>query len=98
MIAGRYFITPHAVERFRERIAPHLTYDQALGAIIRGLEETKSRPVPAHSGGGHWIRVRRPFAFRALIVTGDGPLPAVATVLRSGNGRSDREQEKRKAA
>lgn len=90
MIAGRYFVTPHAVHRFRERIAPGLTYDQALGAIIRGLEEATSEPRPAHSGTGYYVRVRRPYAFRALIVPGDGSFPAVATVIRSGQGRGGR--------
>jgi hypothetical protein len=99
VIAGRYFVTPHAVERFRERIAPHLSYGQALGAIIRGLEETTSEPRPAHSGKGYYVRVRRPYAFRALIVPGDGPFPAVATVIRSGAGRGGtRERERRRRA
>jgi len=43
MNAGPYFVTPHAVERFRERIAP-LTYNQARVAIIHGLAETNSTP------------------------------------------------------
>ncbi|HEX6940905.1 MAG TPA: hypothetical protein VF158_15920 [Longimicrobiales bacterium] len=92
MIAGRFFVTPHAVERFRQRIAPHLTYEQALGAIIRGLDATDSERRPAQSGTRYYIRVRRPYAFRALIVPGEGPLPAVATVLRSGKGRGGRRK------
>lgn len=88
--------TRHAVEQFRDRIAPRLNYDQALGAIIRGLEETNSEPRPAHSGGGYYLRVRRPYAFRALIGPGEGKLPAVITILRSGKGRGGRRERGRR--
>lgn len=94
MIAGRYFVTPHAVKQFRARIAPRLSYDQALGAIIRGLEETESEPKPCHSGKAVYIRVRRPYAFRAVIAPGEGELPAVITILRSGKGRGRSSQQR----
>lgn len=90
MIAGRFFVTPHAVERFRERIAPHLTYEEALGAIIHGLKETTSAPKPRGDTGAITIRVRRPYNFRAVIMPGDGPAPAVVTILRSGGNQGRR--------
>jgi len=37
MIAGPAFVTPHAVDRFRQRIV-NVPYERALGIIIRGLE------------------------------------------------------------
>lgn len=33
MIAGRWFITPHAVRRYIERVRPGLDYEQALAEI-----------------------------------------------------------------
>lgn len=35
MIAGRLFVTPHAVRRYRERCRPGIGYEQALGELIR---------------------------------------------------------------
>jgi hypothetical protein len=41
MITGDFFITPHAVRQFQNRIAPWMNYEQALGAIIRELRDVK---------------------------------------------------------
>lgn len=86
MIAGRFFVTPHAVERFRARIAPRLSYDQALGVIARSLESAdrwkKAKSRPDH----YWLRTRRPYALRVLVGPGEGPLPAVVTILPGGRG------------
>lgn len=46
MIAGDYFITPHAVRQFQSRIAPWMTYEQALAAIIRELSDAGSFIAP----------------------------------------------------
>lgn len=80
MIDGTVFVTPHAVERFRERIAA-LAYDDARAAILDGL--TRIAGAPANGV----VRVRRgPFAFRARIGPPPGPglAPVVVTILRSG--------------
>lgn len=95
MIQGGYFVGPHAVNQFRTRIAPHLNYKEARAAIIEGLATTDSIPRLAHSGRGYYLRVRRPYAFRALIGPGEGPLPAVITILRSGKGRGGRRERER---
>jgi hypothetical protein len=82
------YVTPHAVERFRARIDPDLDETSARAAILRGLETDTASVVPAHSGRGVVVRVRRrsqPYSFRALIGPGDGPLPAVVTILQSGH-------------
>lgn len=84
MIAGRYFVTPHAVKRFRQRIIRGMTYEQALGAIINGLERTRSEPRRLHDGTGWMIRCRRPYNFRAVVKPTDEGAPAVVTILRSG--------------
>lgn len=81
MIAGEAFVTPHAVRAFQERIAP-LTYEQALGAIVRELAEN----VISVKTGAHGFIARTRggrFCFRAVICGGD-PAPVVKTILRSG--------------
>lgn len=84
-VRGKVFVTPHAVQRFRERIAPNLTYEEARDAILRGVEQTRSEPKRSTSWPGAVLpRVRRPYPFRAVIGPGEGELPAVLTVLRSG--------------
>jgi hypothetical protein len=80
MIAGRYFVTPHAVAQFRERIAPGLDYEHALGAIIRELRDHGGTPKPATSRpDAVVIRTRGGrYLFRAVVVAdADGRCDAV---------------------
>ncbi len=85
MINGPVFVTPHAVRAFRDRIAP-LPYEEARAAILRELDEhtVSVRPsenrqsVVARTRGGRYL-------FRAVIGPGEGPLPAVITILKSGH-------------
>ena len=90
-VAGRFFVTPHAVERFRERIDPRLDYDAALAAVIYGLEWDAMPPKRLHHDLGVMIRTRGRrhgrYDFRAVVVPGEGALPAVSTILWSGKGR-----------
>lgn len=91
MIAGRYFITPHAVTQFRVRIAPQLTYEQALGAIILELRDHLRSTVRLRTGA---VRLRTRggrYEFRA-IVSGESEetAPAVVTILRGASGRPGR--------
>lgn len=86
MIAGPAFVSPHAVRQFCARIAPGLDYEQALGAIIRGVEDgvRAGRVRELGNGRGVGVRARGAYSFRAVIVPGT-PLPVVVTVLRSGS-------------
>lgn len=85
MIDGAFFITSHAVEQFRRRIAP-LPYEEAREAIIAELASHAQPMKPLASGVGYYTRTRGGrFLFRAVIVPGEkGTAPAVATILRSG--------------
>lgn len=83
MLTGKYFITPHAVRSFVDRIAPRMSYDRALSVIVRGLESC-GEEKPLRNRQGFYVRVRGAWNFRAVIGRGDGPLPAVITILRSG--------------
>lgn len=82
-VQGTFFVGPHACRQFQARIAP-LSYEAARQAILQGLAETTAPPKPLRSGAGVMLRVRRPYAFRAVIAHGEGPLPAVVTILKSG--------------
>ncbi|CAH2606085.1 conserved protein of unknown function (plasmid) [Rhodovastum atsumiense] len=81
-IAGGYFVTPHAVRRFRERIAP-LPERHALAAIIKSLESPDVRLKPQRDGVTVVVRTRAPFRFRAFVVPSEHPggMPAVATIF-----------------
>lgn len=83
MIEGA-FITPHAIDQFLARVDRSLTRDEARAAIVAGLQHGgPARPL--RSGAGIVIRVRRrPYSFRAVLGPGEGRLPAVITILRSG--------------
>ena len=87
MIAGSIFVTPHAVEQFRARIAPGLDYDRALGAIVRELSEHAVSVRPSIVGHSIVVRTRGGrYTFRAVVVGDqDGRAPAVVTILRSGH-------------
>lgn len=90
MFVGDFFITPHAVRQFQSRIAPWLTYEQALHIIITelnaALENQKRRPT--ENGKAYYIRVNGDWQFRAVFVPGKGDAkPAVITILRSGKGK-----------
>lgn len=84
MIAGPVFVTPHAVEQFRARVAPDLSYEEALGAIIRALSGQDGKVSFRASTRGVVARARRgTYSFRAVIVNGK-PSPVCVTILRSG--------------
>jgi len=80
MIAGKYFIKHHAVQRFREHMAWNMSYREALGEIIKGLEHDIKSIKPNHTGA-HIIRVEGKWKFRAVVRDG-----VVITILKSGKG------------
>lgn len=88
MIAGRYYITPHAVAQFRERIAPGLSEDAARLAIIWELAHHIRAAVRLRTGA---VRVRcrgGRYAFCALVSgESEGTAPAVVTIQRGQRGR-----------
>lgn len=88
MLAGELFITPHAVRQFQTRIAPWMTYEQALGAVIRELRAA-GELRPTANGKAQYIRTSGVWRFRAVIGEGTDR-PAVVTILRSGKGKKRR--------
>ena len=86
MIAGEFFITPHAVEQFRRRIAPWMSYEEALGTIIRELDGA-GELRPTRNGKAYYVRTKGEWCFRAVIGPGEGQRPAVITILRGGKSK-----------
>lgn len=92
MIAGAYFVTPHAVHQFQQRIAD-LPYEAALAAIIHGCQSVPADQArPLTNGQGVYLRVTTgPHLFRAIILAGE-PAPAIVTICRSGKSRPPRRR------
>lgn len=78
---GNYFVTPHAVERYRERIPGkrRLSYEEALGELINLL--AKAHFVRAEADGTELWRVGRPNRLRFKVSRESHGLPQVLTVM-----------------
>ena len=92
MLAGEFFVTPHAVRQFQKRIAP-LSYNEALAVIIRGTSTVSvDRYSVTSNGVALCIRVSEPLAFRAIVNEGAGAQMAITTILRSGLTKHNRRR------
>lgn len=85
MIAGRFFFTPHAVRRYVTRAKRGLTYEKALDELIKSSE--RAHYVKTLDTGVELWRSPKPLRLRLYVTRGEGPQPAVITVLR----RCDRD-------
>lgn len=81
-LAGRWFITPHAVEQYRARTgaAPGSSYERALGLCIREAASASYRRR-LESGAELWVSPR---GVGFIVGAGEGAKPAVITVLGPG--------------
>lgn len=85
--SGRWFATPHAVERYRE-ITPGLTYEAALADLVRASEDAHVvRTLPT---GALLCRGPRPRRLRYVVRNPSelGALPQLVTVLPGHGGRA----------
>ena len=86
MIAGKWFITPHAVRRYIERVDRSASYEQALAELVRCSE--RARRVKEIARGVWLYREGKPrrLRFRVAVapVTADGRpgKPQLLTVMR----------------
>jgi hypothetical protein len=82
--SGRWFITPHAVNRYIRRFAPRSTYEEALGALIR--ESAAARRIKVLPTGAVLYRGARPRRLRFFLREDvEAPaLPILVTVLGGG--------------
>lgn len=91
-VVGRWFVTPHAVLRYIERIRPGLSYDEALADLIRfSLVSKKKAILPRRSGESEkfttWLwRGPRPLRLRFRVVENDRDLPQLVTVFAGHDG------------
>lgn len=76
---GRWFITPHAVTRFRERTAWDGNYVSARKELEK--ESQDAHFVKSLDSGAELWRGPKPRRLRFLVGPGEGGLPALLTVL-----------------
>lgn len=95
---GRFFVTPHAVERFRQRIA-RVDYNEALTLIIDGLTRPYAvRRTVRRDGVPAWeIAVIGHHTFIATVVPSRDAdlLPAVVSIrygTKGGNRKPEYER------
>ena len=74
--AGRWFVTPHAVRRYQERVE-RCSYDTALSALIRH-SESAHRVKPWK--GATLYRSGKPQRLRFIVREGGPDLPVLLTV------------------
>lgn len=75
----RYYITQHAVQQFRERIA-HLPPEVVIQVVERGLLRSQ-HAFWAHGGCEGRQCIHQGTPFYPVVGPGEGPWPAVVTVL-----------------
>lgn len=82
--SGRWFVTPHAVQRYRERIDRRATYDEALSALIAMSEGAHAvREIEP----GLWLwRGPKPRRLRLRVSTVGPGLPQLVTVIEAHDG------------
>jgi hypothetical protein len=89
------FVTPHAIEQFRQRIAP-MDEAQARQIILAGIQQAANvRVLP----DGETLRVRTqrpfPFEFRAYCVFDAKRGHAVVTTIVCGDSNLTRKNKRR---
>lgn len=84
MIAGRFFITPHAVRRYIERVRAGLSYEDALARLVT-ITEGAHRVREIGDGVELW-RGPKPERLRLRVSTRGPGLPQVVTVLAEHDG------------
>jgi hypothetical protein len=77
--AGRWFITPHAVRRYIERVRPGIAYERALSDLVR--LSVKAHHVKAIEGGAELWRGPKPRRLRFIVAQGMAGKPQLVTVL-----------------
>jgi hypothetical protein len=84
MIVGKWFITPHAVRRYIERVDHRATYDQALAELVRFSKVARPskeiKPGIWLYRGGKPLRPRFMFSVSPRRADGSPGLPQLITV------------------
>lgn len=83
-MTGPWFITPHAVHRYIERIRPGLGYEQALRELIE--QSDKAHAVKEIEPGLWLYRGTKPRRLRFRVSTRGERSPQLVTVLTAHDG------------
>lgn len=89
---GPWFITPHAVRRYLDRVEPGLTFEQALGKLIHeSRTATFVRLLPSVEGQRIELwRGKRPHRLRLYLVYNNAVgMPALMTLKKKTWPKSD---------
>lgn len=65
---SRYYITTHAINQFRARIAHTLTYEEALEAILKSLKKDIVKAKKSPKRHAIFLYVEGRYKFRAVLV------------------------------
>lgn len=85
---GRFFITPHAVARYRERVHRGISYERALCEIIE--QSNLAHYVKNYNTGQYW-RGPKPMRIRLIVAPAkDNDLPHVVTILPAADNMVQR--------
>jgi hypothetical protein len=87
MIDGPFFITPHAVRRYQERVERDCTKEYAFARLVECAQKARfAKALPDKNGRKceQW-RGPKPAALRLTIVYSDDPskLPAMVSVKKA---------------
>lgn len=91
---GRFFVTPHALRRYIERIRPGMCEREAREELLRYA--ARAKVVRRTRNKGVLMRAPRPLRFRFVVGPGTGVLPAILTVLPPHDGWNPRPATARK--
>lgn len=80
-VDGAWFVTPHAVRRYIERVDPSASYEGALASLV--VLSTQAHPVREISPGVWQWRGPRPGRLRFRVSTHGAGLPQLVTVMRA---------------
>lgn len=81
---GAWFVTPHAVQRYRERVDPRASYEVALARLV--AESRVARPVKEIEPGLWLYRGSKPRRLRYRVSVAGGGAPQLVTVLAPFDG------------
>jgi hypothetical protein len=87
MIEGNFFVTPHAVNRYRDRARAgwRMTFEQAREHLIKQMQ--LAHPVKKTKWGAILFRGPKPERLRLIVGPGTGDRCSLVTVLT----KSDRD-------
>lgn len=91
--SGRFFVGPHAVKRYRERVHRGITYERALSEILEQAERAHfiKKQALAYRGNAEYWRGPNPMRLRLVVKHNPGmALPTIITILPAADNMRER--------